>query len=73
MAGNCSRLVAALFFDAILDLLRRLDDWACYGPEKFTDVGFDLYTCVTTNIWVIVDCLKEFCLKGRVNLRGYCD
>lgn len=73
MAGKCSRLAGALFFDDILDLLRRLDDWACNGPEKFTDVGFDLYSCITTNIWVIVNGLKEFCLEGRVNLRGYCD
>ena len=73
MAGTYSRVAAALFFDAILYLIRRMDDWACNGPEKFTDVGFDLYTCITTNIWVIVECLKEFCLKGHVNLRGYCD
>lgn len=73
MAGTYSRVAAALFFDAILYLLRKLDDWAFEGPEKFTVIGYYLYLDITTDIWVIVECLKEFCLKGHVNLRGYCD
>ena len=73
MAGTYSRVAAALFFDAILHLILKLDDWACNGPEKFTVIGYYLYLDITTDIWVIVECLKEFCLKGHVNLRGYND
>lgn len=70
-AGTISRVVGASFFDAILYLLRKMDDWACTGPYKFTDRGFDLYSWITTNIWMITDYMKEYCLKGHVNIRGY--
>lgn len=54
MAGTCSRVAGALFFDAILRLISKY-----YTPFSY--------------IWVIIACLKEFCLTGHVDLRRYDD
>lgn len=70
-AGSLTRVAGALFFDSLKHMVDRVDDWACNGDEKFTDCCFDIYSVVSARMWMIMDALKEYCLKGYVNIRGY--
>ena len=70
-AGMLTRLAGALFFDCMIHVLGKADDWACGGDEKFTDIGFDIYCVISAHVYMILDGLREYCLNGHVNIRGY--
>ena len=66
-----SRVIGATIVDAFLRLITRMDERVCTGPEVLSDTGFDIYLFISVRAWMILDCLKEYCLNGYVNIWGY--
>lgn len=67
-----SRFVGATIVDALLRLITKVDEKVCTGPEVLSDTGFDIYLFFSVRVWVVLNYLKEYCLKGYVNLyRSY--
>ena len=66
-----SRFLGATIVDALLCLIMKTDDRVCTGPEVLSDTGFYIYLFFSEMAWEILYCLKEYCLNGYVNVRGY--